>query len=144
MRELGWQNFRELAQLFQRLENLLEQAFLAPSSALSPPQPLVDVYETPEAVVVEAELPGTRADKVTVQLDGQRLLLAGFLGEQNEPEETRFLRMERPRGRFQRVLPLPVPVAPPFEAQLASGVLVVRLPKAVPAARTVPVTREGA
>lgn len=143
MRELGWQNFRELAQLFQRLESLLEQAFLAPSS-FSPPQPLVDVYETPEAVVVEAELPGTRADQVTVQLDGQRLLLAGFLGEQNEPEETRFLRMERPRGRFQRVLSLPVPVAPPFEAKLASGVLVVRLPKAVPSARSVPVTREGA
>jgi HSP20 family protein len=142
MRELDWQLFRELQKLAERMEALMEGAFLAPSSP-TPLQPLVDVYETPEAVVVEAEMPGVGGQEVKVELLGQELLLSGSLGGKAQGPTTSLLRMERPRGRFHRVVPLPVPVAPPFEASLSRGVLVVRLPKA-PAGRSIPITREGA
>jgi|YNPNPStandDraft_1061719.scaffolds.fasta_scaffold106559_2 HSP20 family protein len=146
MRELDWHLLRELEELSQRMEALLTSAHLAPSSLASPQplQPPVDVYETPEAVVVEAELPGVGPQEVHVELSGDTLVLSGALGDADQRSGERLLRMERPRGRFLRTVPLPTPVAPPFEATLSRGVLVVRLPKASPAGRQVPITREGA
>lgn len=146
MRELDWQVFRELASLTQRMQALLESAFLAPSSLASPPAafPPVDVYESEEAVVVEAELPGVAAHDLQVELENEKLVISGVLGSQNSEGEETLLRMERPRGRFHRVIPLPSSVVPPFEATLSRGVLAVRLPKARGSGRSIRIAREGA
>jgi len=146
MRELDWHLLRELEALSERMESLLATAHLAPSSLGSPQplQPLVDVYETPNTVVVEAELPGVGAEQLRLELVGENLVISGALGASEGQRGERLLRMERPRGRFFRTVPLPVPVTPPFDATLSRGVLVVRLPKATPAGRQVPITREGA
>lgn len=146
MRELDWQVFRELESLSERMQALLESAFLAPSSLASSTAafPPVDVYESEEAVVVEAELPGIAAQDLQVALEGEKLLISGALGLQTSESEETLLRMERPRGRFHRVVPLPSSVVPPFEATLSRGVLVVRLPKARGSGRSIQIAREGA
>lgn len=146
MRELDWHVFRELESLSQRMQALLESAFLAPSTFASPTVafPPVDVYESEDAVVVEAELPGIAAQDLQVALEGEKLVLSGALGFPTSEGEETLLRMERPRGRFHRVIPLPSSVVPPFEATLSRGVLVVRLPKARGSARSIHIAREGA
>ncbi len=146
MRELDWQVFRELESLSQRMQALLESALLAPSSLASSTSayPPVDVYESEEAVFVEAELPGIAVQDLQVALENEKLLIAGALGSETSKGEETLLRMERPRGRFRRLIPLPSPVTPPFEATLSRGLLVVRLPKARGSARNIPVAREGA
>ncbi|MCS7182403.1 MAG: Hsp20 family protein [Thermoanaerobaculum sp.] len=145
MRELEWHILRELDNLSQRMQDLLDSAVLAPSSAAHPatPFPPVDVFETPEAVVVEAEIPGVAADGLRVELSENRVILAGELGPDTPPCGETLLRMERPRGKFHRAVSLPCPVTPPFEATLSQGVLVVRLPKAVRVPRWIPIAQEG-
>lgn len=145
MRELDWHVFRELESLSLRMQALLESAFLAPSTLGSPSVvfPPADVYESEEAVVVEAELPGIAAKDLQVTLEGEKLILSGAFGSEILSGET-LLRMERPRGRFHRVIPLPSAVLPPFEATLSRGVLVVRLPKTKGSGRSIHIAREGA
>lgn len=144
MRELDWHLLREVEQLFERLQLLLEGPSLAPSSLADTRllAPAVDVYETPDTVIVEAELPGIGPDQVRVELAGQTLLISGERMDCQQGTTTQLLRIERPQGRFARLVPLPVPVAPPEEATLRRGVLAVRLPKAIPQARTIPVGGE--
>ncbi|MGC8917547.1 MAG: Hsp20/alpha crystallin family protein [Thermoanaerobaculum sp.] len=146
MRELPWNVFRELESLTQRMQSLLEAAFLAPVNPPSPAAafPPVDVYEVGDAVVVEAELPGVAADQLHVELVGTKLVLSGKMDPEDPATGETVLRMERPRGRFHRTVPLPAPVAPPFDASLRQGVLTVRLPKAGGSGRSIPISREGA
>lgn len=146
MRELDWHVFRELESLSLRMQALLESAFLAPSTLGSPSVvfPPADVYESEEAVVVEAELPGIAAKDLQVTLEGEKLILSGAFGSEISESGETLLRMERPRGRFHRVIPLPSPVLPPFEATLSRGVLVVRLPKTKGSGRSIHIAREGA
>lgn len=146
MKELNWQVLRELESLSQRMQSLLESAFLAPASLAAPTvgYPPVDVFEDGDAVVVEVEVPGVAADRLRVELEGDRLVISGQRGPDAEEGREALLRMERPRGRFQRTIPLPSPVSPPFEATLSRGVLVVRLPKSRAAGRSILIAREGA
>lgn len=142
MRELDWHLLREVERLFERLQTLLEGPSLAPSSLVDSQvlAAATDVYETPETVVVEAELPGVTPEEVRVELAGQTLLISGERTDLRQATKTQLLRIERPQGRFTRIIPLPVPVAPPEEAILRRGVLAVRLPKVT--AKTIPVGRE--
>ncbi|MFN3413027.1 MAG: Hsp20/alpha crystallin family protein, partial [Thermoanaerobaculum sp.] len=137
--------FRELESLSERMQALLESAFLAPSTLTSGAVtfPPVDVYESDDAVVVEAELPGVAAQAVHVELEGEKLVIFGVFGAETGAAEETLLRMERPRGRFNRVVPLPSPVVPPFEATLSRGVLAVRLRKAQGSPRSIHIAREG-
>ncbi len=145
MRELDWHVFRELESLSERMQALLESAFLAPSRLTSGAVtfPPVDVYETDSEVVVEAELPGVAAQDLHVELEGEKLVIFGVMGSDSGDAEETLLRMERPRGRFHRVVPLPSPVVPPFEATLSRGVLAVRLPKSKGSARSIHIAREA-
>lgn len=146
MVKLNREVWRELDSLLQEIEGLLESRALAPASVVSPVGlfPPVDVFEDGDAVVVEAEVPGVTADRLRVELHGDRLVIAGELGFQSQEGGAELLRMERPRGRFVRAIPLPSPVAPPFEATLSRGVLVVRLPKTKALGKSIPIAREGA
>lgn len=146
MRELDWQVLRELESLSQRIQSLLESAFLTPAAVASPAEsfPPVDVFEDGDTVVVEAEVPGVAADRLRVELNGDKLVVAGELGGEREEASAELLRLERPRGRFLRAIPLPSPVVPPFEATLSRGVLVVRLRKTKALGKSIPIAREGA
>jgi HSP20 family protein len=147
MGDLDWRVVRELMAVGERLREVVERALL-PSSpvALTRPatfEPLLDVWENDAEVIVEAELPGSRSGEVDLRLEGTALVLSGELPERAEPRGS-YLRIERPRGRFHRVISLPVEVVGEPRATLRSGILQVRLPKATPARRRVNIIREGA
>jgi HSP20 family protein len=90
----------------------------------------LDAWETPTALHIEVDLPGVAAADVDVQVHGGELTLkverrnAALDGE-------RWMRRERGAGNFTRTLALPVEVdSNAVEAELAQGVLRLRLPKA--------------
>ncbi|MDQ3762626.1 MAG: Hsp20/alpha crystallin family protein [Actinomycetota bacterium] len=91
--------------------------------------PPVDIQETDDEYLVEADLPGVRPDDVTVDLQGRELRIGGEYGaaEQGESEAQR----TRRRGHFDYRLTLPGEVTrESCTADLEHGVLRLRLPKA--------------
>ncbi len=125
-----WDPFRELEDLHQRMGQLMESVF-GPEPFTTPTpvwSPLADVEETDEAYLVQVDLPGVRREDVTVEVVGNELAVHG---EVKERERTGVLhRRARRYGRFDYRLTLPADVdADQVSAELADGVLTVRVPK---------------
>jgi len=107
--------------------------------------PAVNVGETDDCIVVEAELPGLDAGDVDISVHGEELVLKGSRGSRQGPKPgaaspgpvadeaatMTWHRRERGTGGFERRLTLPVAVAADrVEARLVDGVLTVTCPKA--------------
>ena len=136
-----WDAFmRQVEQWAQEMERFMAhvdeaRAMSLSSMTLTPMasllwQPAVNVYETADAVVVQAELAGVAAEEVTVQYASGRLLGWGQRREVITPEAQALHRLEIPAGRFTFEARLPVAVdADAAIATLQAGILEVRLPK---------------
>ncbi len=92
--------------------------------------PAVNLWERPDALEVELEVPGVRSEHVDLSVAENELTIRIQRPETAE-EGVVYHRRERPTGAFQRVLRLPVPVdAERVAADLRNGVLKITLPKA--------------
>ena len=93
--------------------------------------PLLDMHETPEELVIRAEVPGLNKDDFSVELVGRRLTLHGekrVVREQKGADGC--LISECRYGRFSRSIPLPYEIdGKTVAADLKHGVLTIRLPK---------------
>jgi HSP20 family protein len=121
----------ELEQVMDRLRRLLDQTFgglQLPSfgDAWAPP---VDVEESDDAYIVQADLPGVKREDVSVELVGNELQITGTT---QEPERSGKLRRRMRRtGRFAYRVTLPSKVdGDKVDATLADGVLTVHISKA--------------
>lgn len=93
--------------------------------------PSVDLYETTEAFVLEADLPGVEADDVKVEIQNGNLVLKGQRSLKQNETDGRFYTMERSAGYFVRQLKLPASVDKEnIQVDFKDGVLRVILPKA--------------
>ena len=92
--------------------------------------PPVDVKETDDKVIVEAELPGMDPKDLDIKIEGDTLMLVGERKNQKEEKTKSFHRVERSFGRFERMLELP-PGADPekVEANYKDGVLKIEIAK---------------
>jgi len=92
--------------------------------------PALSIWDTGDALCVEAEVPGLRQDDLEIYAVGNELTLKGRR-ELPHVEKRVYHRQERAIGEFSRVITLPVEVdAERVDATLKDGVLTVRLPKA--------------
>lgn len=93
--------------------------------------PSIDVYETDEAFVLEADLPGVKAEDVKVESDNGDLVLRGWRTIEKKQSDGQFYTMERSSGDFMRRIKLPASIdKDAIEAEFHDGVLRVVLPKA--------------
>ncbi len=92
--------------------------------------PAVDMYETKDELVVTAELPGLNEKEIHVSITGDVLSVRGERQWNAEVKQEHFYRGERWYGKFERALPLPMPVqADKVTASYRDGVLTIKLPK---------------
>jgi len=92
--------------------------------------PLVDVIETADAIVVQAEIAGVNKDDVSIELTNDRLTLKGERKKDDKFGGAHYHRMERAYGHFHRTLSLSVPInADTATATFTNGVLEIRIPK---------------
>jgi HSP20 family protein len=92
--------------------------------------PSMDVSETPEALVVKAEVPGVDPKEVEISVSGDTLTLKGEKKEEKEEKGKTWHRVERSYGSFFRSMTLPTPVDPDrITAESRDGVLTITLPK---------------
>jgi HSP20 family protein len=90
--------------------------------------PVVDVEETDDAWVVEAEVPGAKREDVHVELRESELVITGEIKERERKGIVR--RRTRRTGQFEYRVTIPGNADPDtVEASLDDGVLTVRIPK---------------
>ena len=94
-----------------------------------------DVEETENEIVVKMDVPGIDAKGISLTLSGDNLIVKGERHTEKDEKKKHFHRLERFRGIFERVLPLPLTVEKEkINAEYEKGVLEVHLPK-VPEAK---------
>jgi len=93
--------------------------------------PSVEVADTPDALVLTAELPGLSEEDLTLTLDQNLLTIAGEKKSEREvKDDERTLLTERYYGTFQRAFTLPATVdAEQISAVFDKGVLTITMPK---------------
>ena len=92
--------------------------------------PAVDVYETDEAYVVNAELPGMNKDDIAIDVKDRILTVKGERHCDNEVKDDRYYRRERAFGKFQRSFSLPEGVeSEKITAEFKNGMLKVSIPR---------------
>jgi HSP20 family protein len=124
-----FQEFEELQnQMGQLIESVLSAPLPARAGGLSW-APLVDIEETEQEWIVEAELPGVARKDVAVELRDSELEISGEIKERERKGTIR--RQTRRTGRYEYRVQLPgQPNSEQIEARLNDGVLTVRVPKA--------------
>ena len=119
--------------LLEQMDRLFGPAgFDSPDlSPVAPAYPPLSVWEDEDALYVEAEAPGLKAEDIGVSVaDGDRLTIAAARVPPTNDRGTR-LYQERGYGAFTRTVTLPVAVAPDaVEARYEAGVLTIALRKA--------------
>jgi HSP20 family protein len=92
--------------------------------------PSVDLYESEDAFVLEADLPGVKPDDVKIQIEDSDLVLQGWRSLEESHVHGHFHAMERSSGQFLRRLKLPQSVdKDTIQAEFHDGVLRVIIPK---------------
>jgi HSP20 family protein len=103
----------------------------------------VDLRETDDAFIVEAELPGIKPEDTELTLDGRTLTIRGRYGETREEggKGERYLLRERRAGEMARSIVLPAAVDPDkVTSMFEQGELKISLPKAAEGrARRIPI-----
>ena len=93
--------------------------------------PAVDIFETPEALTLVADMPGVASDKVTLDIKDNHLVISGEISPPMAPGGETMLLQEYYTGDFQREFHLGAIIDQArIEATMKDGVLRLLLPKA--------------
>jgi HSP20 family protein len=124
---------RELRSMQEQMSRLLDMAWnREPGEELREGvwQPLVDIFENDEAVVIKAELPGVDQRDIEVKIEDAMLVIRGERKQDTEIRRENYHRIERCYGPFQRSFSLPQSIdREQVKAVCDKGVLTVTLPK---------------
>jgi len=92
--------------------------------------PPLDIYETADGIIIEAELPGIDMESLEVAIAGGTLIIEGLKEEVFDQGRVNFLCMERTFGAFRRMVPLLQPIdSSRISARYRKGILQVTIPK---------------
>ena len=109
-------------------------------------EPTIDMYETENEVVVEADVPGYDPDNLKVRVTPQALTMRGRLESRRDEDRDGYFLRERGYGEFSRTVRFPTEVrASEAKASYRDGVLRVTAPKlreSAADAKEVPIERE--
>ena len=95
-------------------------------------EPAIDMYETPQAMVVMVELAGLRQEDIDITVHAKTLVIRGERRESQEGNKRTYYQMEIFKGHFERGILLPVEVdIDQTKASYHDGILEIVLPKRV-------------
>ena len=135
MNLIRWDPFKDLQGLQDRMNRLFNEStgrLTGRAEDVFGGQwaPVVDIYESDQEFIVNAELPGLEIKDLDLQIQENVLTLKGEKRMEKEVKEDRYHRVERAYGAFQRTFALPKSVdSEKVKARLKDGVLEIRIPK---------------
>lgn len=90
----------------------------------------VDVYQTPDAIVVKALVAGVQPNSIDISLTREMITISGTREDEREVEDDNYFQRELYWGSFSRTILLPEEVDVDMaEASEKHGILMIRLPK---------------
>ena len=90
----------------------------------------IDVYQTPDDIIVEAPIAGVKAEDLDIAITTESVTIKGKRSKEFRAKGEDYFYQECYWGRFSRSVSLPQEVdAEKAEATLKNGVLIVKLPK---------------
>ena len=117
-----WDPFRDLLALQEQIGQIVG----TDAPGWTPP---VDLYETGDAFVLTAELPGLTREDIDIHAEESRIVIRGERAGHVPCEQ--YHRVERGHGRFSRAFLLPEPIdVEAVTADLKDGLLTITIPKA--------------
>ncbi len=117
-----------------KFEKTIEDMFRSMSPAFTLAErtwkPPMDMNETPEEVVIVAEIPGVDKDDLEVEISSKAVRIQGNRFARHCSGDATYRLAEIQYGRFERVLFLPAPIDPEVvSAAYQNGLLEIRLAK---------------
>ncbi len=130
---IKWEPLRDLISLRDAMDRLFEESFVRMRgwpSIFGPEALAVDMYETPDSIVVKTTVPGVKPEDIDITITGDVLTVKGETTVEEKVEEGNYIRQERRHGAFQRSIPLPGSLlTDQAEATFEHGILTLTIPK---------------
>jgi len=96
-------------------------------------RPQIDIYETDEAVIIQAEIAGVRQEEILLEISPGAVKISGTREGGAREQAARYRLAEIPCGYFERTLSLPALIdTETAEAVYRNGLLEIRLAKRPP------------
>lgn len=90
----------------------------------------IDVYQTPEAIVVESPIAGVNSDDLDIDITNESITIRGKRERSQKIKDEDYFYQECYWGKFARTIILPQEINPEeATAGMKNGVLTIRLPK---------------
>jgi len=123
---------------FREVEKIIEEDWVPIFPAVRRKMvPAADIYETDKDLVIEMNLPNVNPEKVEITLENQALRVEGGEDMEKEEKDKDYYRREIRKGRFSRIIDLPVRVKEEeIRAEYKDGILKITIPKAEPKKET--------
>ncbi len=104
-------------------------------------KPQMDIYETPEEIIILAEVAGVNKDDLEIEINAKAVRIYGKRSEMPLGEKGAYRLAEVQYGKFERILFLPAPIdTDKVTASFTDGLLNIRLAKLPRKTRKVPIT----
>jgi len=135
MNLVRWEPFRDLMTLRQVMDRVFEESFVKPSRAFTlfgeGGQLPIDMYLTPNEVVVKASLPGVKPQDVDINIADDTLTIKGKTNGSEEVTGEDYLYREHHHGSFVRSITMPQALqTDKAEATADDGILTITIPRA--------------
>lgn len=125
-----WNPFRELAAMQSTMDRIMDDTWRDVRPFVGAHNLPLDIYESGDALIVKADVPGVTADNIDVNLHDNVLTISIDIPEPQVEEDTKALVQERFYGKLTRRFGLNTPVnADEIDAIYTDGVLTLTLPK---------------
>ncbi|HIL34750.1 MAG TPA: Hsp20/alpha crystallin family protein [Nitrospiria bacterium] len=130
-----WEPYHELTTVQDSLNHIFSDSFRSffdeeQERPLQDWIPTVDIYEDPDKIKLDVELPGMEMKEIGVNLENNVLRICGEKKLKNGDKKDNYRHVERVSGRFFRSFTLPNTVdQEKVNATYKNGVLTVDLPK---------------
>ena len=130
----------DFGQIGSKLEKTIDDMFrsVSPGFTLSERtwKPPMDMNETPEEIVILAEIPGVDKDDLDVEISSKAVRIQGNRLAKHCSQNATYRLAEIQYGKFERILFLPAPIDPEVvSASYQNGLLEIRMAK-LPSERT--------
>ncbi len=130
-----WEPLREMATMREAMDRLFDDGLAHPVRRWSGHRTGwdnlgLDVYHTPESLVIKATVPGVKPEDVEVTVTGNTLAISGQARTDEEVKEESYIVRERRSGSFSRTLRLPTGLkTDEMEAAYEDGILTLTISK---------------
>jgi HSP20 family protein len=125
-----WQPFQEMENIRRQMDRMFDELASFNRDFTTTWTPAIELEDTDDNLILRAEIPGIEGKDLDVQVSKEAVSIAGETRHESRTEDRGYFRSEFRYGKFQRTIPLPVPVKnDQVKAEFKNGILTLTLPK---------------